>query len=274
VADVRERWFIDDFELTQGYVREVEYRQGLYTTAELQGDNGQVPQRAGEVWRPKRRGAVGFAVNMWVAGEDRTEVERLYADVLQAIGDGTRLPLWRRHLANGTVRQTEAEVVGVITPTPVGNVAMRLSLEARAPAGVWEATVDAEQQTTARPGTGTVLDMVNFGDDITAPLDQLVYVITGPATNPEVVDATVGAGDSFRYAGTVPAGATLTINSETWGINGSGFTPDRGAFYHTGPRFMTLRTPMPRQYPRCRFNYANGGATTRLRVYGRPVYAA
>jgi len=269
----RERYLVDGFDLTEGVVRDVELREGLNATAGLIGENGVVPNRSGEVWRPKRRGPSSFTLNMWTGTETgRADVDALYDLLIRAFGDGLRLPLWTRYLADGTVRQTFGEVVSGLSPQPIGQAAYRLAVEVRVPTGIWESTVDAVHDTTTRPASGTQIVLTEFAG-VTAPMERLSYRITGPATNPRITDATSGIGDWFQYNGSIPNGGVLYVNSDDWTLAADNFTPNREAFFYSGPRFMTLRTPMPGGTPAVIFDYANGGTTTRLSVQGRLAFA-
>lgn len=281
----RERWVVDGYEFTEGLVRDVEYRAGLLATAPLVGDNSSIPNRSGVVWRPKRRGPASFTLNMWLGTEaGRDVVDRLYDDLIRAVGDGSTLPLWNRYLADGTVRECRGEVVGSLQPQPLGNVAMRLGVEVLVPSGAWQGTVDSE--TLMQPGAppGSLVDLPDFGY-VTAPMERLRYTIRGPATDVVVTDVTRGVdGDWFKVTGTVPAGTTLTLNAANWNISGSlrggpnGLdlatqAEMRSAVSYSGSRFLAVRTPRPDESPRLRFEYRNGSGSTQLTIAGRPAFA-
>ena len=132
-----ERWLIDGYEITDGWLRDVELRDGLYVTPGPTGSNGKVSNRTGDLWRSKRLGPGGFVLNMWIAGGDRAEIEDNYDNIVRALIRPHALLTVDRYLADGTIRTCQAEIAQQINPSPVGQVGMRLSAEFKVPAGRW-----------------------------------------------------------------------------------------------------------------------------------------
>ncbi len=60
----RERWTVDGYDLTQGTDRDVEYRAGLYRSPAAEGEDGEVSNRTGRIWRPKTHGPGTFTLGM------------------------------------------------------------------------------------------------------------------------------------------------------------------------------------------------------------------
>ncbi|MCC9309138.1 hypothetical protein LN042_18965 [Kitasatospora sp. RB6PN24] len=275
----RERWLVDGWELTDGLVRDVEYRAGLNTTPAVVGANAAVPNRIGELWRPKHHGPGKFTLAMWLApaagGWDG--VEQAWEDLLRALVRPHRLLTFERHTATGQIRRCQGEVLSALAPTPLGQSGMRVSVEVTVPAGYWQAA--APVTATSAPGTPVpqALALTAFAD-ATAPMDNLAYRIDGPITAPTVTDTTDGPGhdgDSFTYTGQIPAGQWLTVDSATWQlIGGGGFTPDAARLSNTGPAFLRLAPGRPGSPPSVRLDGTNTAAGTRLTVTGRPTYLA
>ncbi len=164
-------------------------------------------------------------------------------------------------------------MLSALTPTPLGQGGMRISLEVNVPAGYWE-SADVAFEATA-PGTALPqdLDLEPFAD-ATAPMEQLAYRITGPITAPTVTDTTDGpGGDSFTYTGQITAGQTLTVDAGTWQLTGSGgLVPDPGRLTNTGPSFLRLAPGRPGTAPSVRLTGTNPGPTTQLAITGRRAY--
>ncbi|WP_327074443.1 hypothetical protein OG196_31885 [Kitasatospora purpeofusca] len=273
----RERWLVDGYELTDGLVRDVEYRTGLNTTPAVVGANATVPNRIGELWRPKHHGPGKFTLALWLAPASGgwAEVERAWEDLLRSLVRPHRLLAFERHTAAGQIRRCQGEVLSALAPTPLGQGGMRLGVEVNVPAGYWE-SADTSSASTA-PGSPLPqnLDLAPFAD-ATAPMEQLAYRITGPITAPTVTDTSDGAGrdgDSFTYTGQIGAGQALAVDSATWQLSGTGgLVPDPARLTNTGPAFLRLAPGRPGRPPSVRLSGTNTGAGTQLTVTGRRTY--
>jgi hypothetical protein len=272
-----ERWFVDDWELTQGWVRNVEYRSGLSATPAVFGANASVPGLTGELWRPKRHGAGRFVLNLWVAGANNTQAAAwaVYEDVLRAVARPTELLVFKRTMDDGSQRQCRGEVITAIEPIPVGDGAYRMAIEVGVPSGYWE-SVGTFTDTSA---TGSTLPRdlsLTTLNPSTAPMEHLTYTITGPITNPKVSERINGADlDSFTFTGVVGATQTLIVNASTWALTGSGtptFTPSLAALSYTSGRFLSVKPARPGGTAAVRMTGSAGGTTTRLQVSGRQAF--
>lgn len=270
----REEWWADGWEITQGLVRDVEKRDGLYRTAAKRGGNVTIAAQHGDLWRPKKNGPGTFVLSLWLGGSTRAEVEGYWDTLIRAVTPGHRLVRYQRRTASGEWREAWGEVVSAMEPTPHGQVLMRASVEVTIPAGRWQRQTDAS---AALPGTGA-LTLGTFADS-TAPLDDLTYRITGPITNPTVQDTTDVAlgtlGDSFTWTGVIGAGQTLVVDSGKWTVTGEGglSVPHVGPLSYTGDRFLTVPVAPPNGVPQVQMTGFNVGAGAGLTVTGRPAYA-
>lgn len=264
----RERWLVDGYELTLGAGLEVEYRAGLYAPPGPVGDNPRFPGVTGVMWVPKVHGPGHFVLSIFAEGVNRAAFEAQWDELLRQVCRPWELLRWERHLADGTVRYCDGEVVSDLGPTPIGQVATRASIEVGVPGGYFESPA-AVIATPAGAGLPKTLVLSAFAT-ATAPMETLVYTITGPITDPVIVDVTAGVdGPSFTYTGTVPDGAQLVIDAANWEITGVGFTPDMAGVAHTNVRYMLVRPPRVGQTPTVQLRGSGGGAGTALSVAGR-----
>lgn len=273
----RETWTADGTALTDGVVRDVEYRAGLYGTPDVEGADSQVSQRTGRIWTPKVLGAGRFTLAMWLGGRTREDVEAQYDLLLALLVHPHRPTLFVRTLADGTARTCLGDVVGSIEPTPIGQRGMRCSFDVSVPAGYWESTASTTDSASYAAASGAAANLdLNLTSKIggTAAMENLAVTIPGPASNPTVTDRTDGVdGESFAYTGTVPAGGSLTVNSAAWTVTGTGFVPSLQALVHTGRRFLPVAARSVRGLaPVVRLSAANVTTATGLSVAGRNAY--
>lgn len=275
---MREQWFADDYELTQGFVRDVETREGLYRTPSPRGDDAVVAARQGDLWAAKRWGPGGFVLNVWF-GDDtsREAVEEAYDEMLRAVAVVHRQVRWRRHLADGSIRECYGQLVQAIEPKAIGQRGVRFGVEVKVTAGVWN---DVDPTTFfGVPGApfNTALPLAAF-ERATGPMDEFSFLIEGPVTNPLVRAADNGGWSTtewFKYTGVIPAGKSITVDSKAWTVvGGGGFVPNPAALSYGGGRFLTVWPQPPGLVPTVRLEGAGGGAGTRLTVTGRAAYLA
>lgn len=267
-----DRWWIDDFELTQGVVRDIETRSGMHQTPAPVGTNPLVPNRSGEVWVRKVHGAGTLTLSMWL-GDGTIDVLEFWADVLRACTHVHRQLVIRRQMpSSGEMRECNAELSSSIQPTHLGEGGMRAQLEFKIPSGQWQSVAAYSHLTPAGAALPKTLVLNEF-EHSTAPNLALVCHIPGPIINPRVTDITDGvAGDSFIYSGTVPGGAVLTVSCRDWEVTATGMTPNPGAITPTGPRFLTIPAARPGVTPRVQLTGTGGGGTTQLEVLGHRTY--
>jgi hypothetical protein len=238
----RETWTFDGWNLTDGSVRDLETRDGLYATPNMVGANAVVAGRHGEVWRPKTYGPGTFTVNAWIGAQgDRAAFEALFSDLLRVVAHPERLILVQHTLASGETRECYAEVIGTFAPTSIGQQAARFAITFNVPAGFWRTTASYTDTKTALT-TGMSIPLTNLTGS-TAPMADLVYKFTGPQSNPLLT--VPDTGDTLGYTGTIPAGASLTVDSSAWSVTGAGFTPTVAAVTHTDSVFLSVPVAKP-----------------------------
>lgn len=271
---MREAWSVDGYVLTDGLVRDVEYRDGTNATPPTRGDFASVAGAHGGLDRGRVKfGPGSFTLNMWLGAPfagSRADVEVAWDTLLRAIAQPHRLAVYTRTLAGGSQRRAAARMTNVLTPQHIGQRAQRFAAEFGVPAAFWTDLTDLTDQTVA--GTALPQDLTLTGKDgATGPMGDLVYTITGPITNPQVMlmsDLTLA--DYFRYAGTVGGGQTLVVNAATWAVTGTGgLTPDPSLLTFTGDRYLEVTPARPGIIPAVRLIGSGGGGGTRLAVTGK-----
>lgn len=268
---MRERWWADSYELTQGVVRDVEYRDGLYSTPPLVGENVDVAGLDGEMWVPKRFGAGSFALNLWLGGETRREVEAAYSRILLAVARKHALVRYERQLADGTRRTCLGELVQSVEPKAIGQLGLRMGLEVRVPDAFWsDATdVDTGALAVAGPYPQTVQLPALAGAD--APMGTLRAALTGPLNGLRLV--TPETGDYLAYSGLLAAGETLIVDAGAGTLTvPNGTAANLARVTYTGPRFLEVFPRPDGAPPQLRVEAASGSTGATLRVTGRRRY--
>lgn len=271
---MREAWTVDGYVLTDGLVRDVEMRDGLNSTPPVRGDFAPVAGAHGGLDSGRRKfGPGSFTLNMWLGAPfagSRGDVEVAWDTLLRAIAQPHRLATYVRTLAGGSQRRCFARMTNVLTPQAIGQRAERFAAEFGVPAAFWTDLADTTDATVA--GTALPQDLtLTSKDGATGPMGDLVYTITGPITNPQVMlmsDLTLT--DYFRYGGAVGAGQTLVVNTGTWAVTGTGgLAPDGSLLTFTGDRYLEVTPARPGVVPAVRLIGTGGGGTTRLAVTGK-----
>jgi hypothetical protein len=275
MTDQREDWWVDDWLLTDGWLRDVEMRSGLYRSPAKRGQNGQVANRTGQLWAPKQFDQGTFTLNIWLGDDTRSLVEQWWDLFLRAVTPGHRLQRYRRTLAGGGARYCYGEVIAAIEPTPIGNLGIRAAIEVQVPDGVWwDDAGPVTDATVAGPGLPQALALTSFAA-VTAPQERLTTQVDGPINNPLVIATTDGDGDWWTYDGAIPAGESIVVGggSDGWGATGlGGFVPNLGHLRYSGARYHNVPPARPGNTPSLQLRGTGGGATTKLTVTGTPAW--
>jgi hypothetical protein len=233
------------------------------------------------LWRPKVLGPAGFVLNMWIGGGNRSELEDRYEGLQRLFLRTRSIRTVTRTMADGTQRTCLAEVVSGLTPIPLGSTGMRLSVEFKVPSGRWVSTANTTVTGTAGSATSGSPKVVTLTGEIavaTAPLDALVYTVTGPIQNlymADTTEATTG-GDYFAYNATIGVGQGIVVDNQAWTVTGTGgLTVTQGAVQFSGSRFLTVQPAKPGSSPKVSM-YGSGGMSTatNLSMTGPATYLA
>lgn len=270
---IRERWYADAWEFTEGDIRDVEYRTGQLGAPALRGGNAEVANRPGEVWRPKLHGPGSFSLSVWL-GTYQVQAQNLWDELLRAVVQPHRLVAYRRITADGETRRCLGEVTGRVEPTAIAQNGYRAQVEVNVPGAFW---FGEQLQTVTSPTAGAAnwreFDLPAFAKS-TAPLHELALTFHGLWVNPKVIDITpAGRGDTLLYAGTIPAGKSLRLDSADWSA-----TPDAGwtfspqAVNYSGDRFLQLAATPPGGVHRLRIEAETIGPGATVDVSGYRTY--
>lgn len=263
--------------------KNIESLTGRFKTPDLRGNNAQVPSRHGSIYSPSKYYDEGQVVlPMWVVGTDddgevpyfATERETFQAnldELVRLFRPKNRLLDLRYTLADGSVRQAMCEVREAIDFSITGAVPMgKFSVVLAIPAAFWQ-DVNTISQTKTIVTSGVNIEFPSFAG-ATAPMEDLVYTITGPITNPKVLatedGVTLDPELSFGYTAAITAGQTLTVDSSTWKLTGGGgLVVDYTKFTHKGsPRYMVLG---PDALPRVKVTGSALTGASSLSIQGR-----
>lgn len=225
--------------LLNTFAKNVESLTGRLRAPAYRTGNISVPGAHGELWVPnKKYQANTLALPMWVVGcDDDGEIpegsnkrkeffKRVDELVTLFKSPGLLEVIWTT--ARDEPRRCWAEAADVLDFTtdaiPRGMVGVVLTI----PDAFWEDTV---VKTSVLTGTAATIDPVEFAGG-SAPIEDLVYLIQGPWTNPRL---TFGDGSWFQYSGTLTAGQTITVDSGEWELTGGGgLVADYSKISHDG----------------------------------------
>lgn len=255
---------------------------GRLRVAGLRGENAQVPGRHGTIWsRTKVYDEGEITLPMWVAGcnddgeipSGQTSRKLFYTNLdklTNLFGYKNRLLDVRHRLPSGVWRQALCEVVESYDfTTDAVNPIGRFSVVLKVPE-VFFRDVDTSTSVRAIVSSG-VLDLEEFVG-ATAPMEDMVFQITGPVTNfkMKAIESGVEMAPevSFEYQAAIPAGQTLTVNSSTWTLTGGGgLVVDYSKAVHKGtPRYMVI---MPDALPRIAISGSAVTGASELSITGR-----
>lgn len=269
-----ERWLADGWDLEQAGVRGWEYRDGTDQIAAAVGANGAVPNRTGEIWRPKTLGPGMFTLGIWFKGTDRAMVEDQFRLILRAVVRPHALVRMDRYMANGDQIQAYVEYAGSIKPTYISQRGMKASIDFKVPAGAWKGTTKVTKSTTAGGALTQTLSVPELAKS-TAAIEDGKFTVYGPISNPIVVDRTDGVdGDSFKYASSIAAGQSLIVDCKTWAVTGGGgLVVNQAAILPSGRRHLTIPPARPGANPTLQLRGTGGGAGTQLTLEAYPSFA-
>jgi hypothetical protein len=266
--------------------KNIESLTGRLKVPKLRTENIPVPGRHGSLHsRRKYYEESEFHLPMWVRGCDdnglvtsgRAQFMANVDTLTRIFRPGDGLIELVHTLPDSTARRAMCEVIEAIDFSlisgsggmPVGKFAVALKV----PSVFWE---------DATPTSVDLLPTQNgpvaYLDGMTAPIEDSVWTITGPATNTRVEALYNGAPLTipswFQYAGTIPAGQGLIVNCSTWTLTGvGGFVPDYSAFTHSGRSVWITIVPSPiGQAPGVKITASSTTSATKMNLAARRKY--
>lgn len=265
--------------------KNIESLTGRLRVAAIRTDNLVVPGRHGRLHTTQKYYEEGqIILPMWVIGcDDNGNVPtnartQFFAnvDALSALfrpGDGLLEVL--HTLPDGSTRRAWCEVTEVIDFSvqgggmPLG----KFSVAMRVPSVFWEdqAVISLDMPPTQNGGIAPFTGM-------TAPIEDGVFTVTGPATNPRVEALYNGASLStplwFQYSGTIPAAQTLKVDCGNWVLTGGGgFSPVYANFSHAGAaRWLNIVPPAPGGVPGLKITASSTTGATKVNLTAKRKY--
>lgn len=272
-----ERLTVDGIDM-KTLAKNVETLAATLRTPARRGANAVTAGRSGVIRTPgKMHEAPTYVWPMWVVGTDddgripvgSTARQQFYnnIDVLTSLFDKDGVLDVQHTLPDGSVRQADCECVTAIDfstfgTDPTGKFAVELqNLNA-----YWADLVD----TVETMAVGTRTDLFS---GVTAPLDDGVYEIVGPITNPSIYDLSKPA-SFIRYNAEIPAGQSISIDAAQWSLFGTGgLVPDLTKLVISGMGGRMLRlTPNDSRAYSVELAGAATTVDTQLTVTGRRKY--
>lgn len=261
-----EQWTVDGYDLST-LAHDIITYDGLDDVPDLKIEDTDMPQGHGVIPGVAYFGAGRKAVSMMVntVREDGTTANT--PDGKRAIYDENLDRLLkvfyrpnlldvRRVLSGGETRQAWARTVTGIKPQRVGLSAGRVVFDLQLPYSFWQ----DYQNRSEVVGVGNDQLLAAF-DGATAPLNELDFEITGPATNPRITNA---QGDWVQINEAIPANVVVTLKNSDMSVNGASLAN----ISHEGdPRWLTLWPSLGGVS--VSFSASGTDATTSLRVRGR-----
>jgi hypothetical protein len=267
-----EDWYADGYLLTDGSVRNVEYRKGLGYSPGKTGSNIRTPGWDGIQYVPKSFEQGSFVLNMWLTGDSQSAVYAAYERLLLAVSKKHRLVRYERVTADGVRRECYGEVVQAIEPDWLAQNSMRLSIEVAVPGAFWQDSLECN--TGALPLSGlqsnSYMNLSAFAG-ASAPMGDLVYTVTGPISNIFLID--VASGEWNAWTGSIPGATHLTVDCAAGVITSPGGAP-LDQFFYSGWRFLDLMPDDAGAAPALVMQWDTVGAGASLRVQGRRKYIA
>jgi hypothetical protein len=249
------------------------------------GTNGmfQLAQTHGEFWFPQfftantKLMTLHVTTNNMSTGAAGGSIDGMRQNLDQNLDYLTQLWQRRRNLANvvrnrsdGTSRLALVSVDSVIVPELVPITDYLVTVELTMPDPFWRDATDAALAIGIAPAFSGVVTGLAAA---TAPMQDLQFNITGPATNPRITDNE--SGSWCQYTGSVAAGKTLVMHNTNMTVDdgGSGWTPALSNMSHAGDsNWLTLNPSIPLGGVSVAFSASGTSGATALEIYGHKKY--
>jgi hypothetical protein len=204
---------------------------GLYDSAEVRGDNPTVAYKRGALAFRRITGPKAVTLPLVVYGDfdsdgaphadPRIGLQDNLDELKQNIAqpritslDGTRL--LRHHMPDGTVRTTEAQVLGPLGLTELTPTTVNAGLELLLPEGLLRSEIETDVTSASVPDAGFLdFTVPNPG---TSYQDRIVYTLTGGVTTSiKLTNLTADpGGDLFlEFGGDISPGVVITTEDFT-----------------------------------------------------------
>lgn len=260
-------------------------RTGRYSMPLKRGENTVIPGASGTVFfkdKPYEEGT--GAISLWALGAttdgsgnlvipatfalQRAAFETNINTIMRLFTRGHKLSVIRAAQPDGSIRRASVEWNEWSEPdVQAGGTRAEWAIAYTIPKVWWEDESATIQAATAGATLPKTLNLTSF-TDMTGVIDDAVFTVSGPITNPKITDSETGAW--VQYTGAVPNGQswvvdvaamTSMVNSATVAVN----TTHAGGYkYLMIPNvFGTTNTPQ------LVLSGSGGGAATNLSVSAR-----
>jgi hypothetical protein len=266
--------------------KNIESLTGRLRVPKLRTENITVPGRHGTLYtRQKYYDEGEIVLPMWVRGCDddglvttgRAQFMANIDTLTRIFRPGDGLIELVHTLADGSSRRVMCEVTEAIDFSVIsgsGNIPVgKFSVALRVPSVFWEDTiVSSVDLPPTQNGEIAALS------GMSAPLEDSVWTITGPVTNPRVEALYNGqpqlTPNWFQYSGTIPAGQGMVVDCGKWLLTGvGGFVPNYSFFSHSGgSRWLTLQAAVVGHSPEVKITSSATTSATKFNLTGRRKY--
>ena len=195
--------------------------------AVLRDSDEEIPGVDGEIYSLSDDfGPTFYELSMWVQGSDAAGIVpsgSAELDKLKANLDQLSFMFQKRHslidlrelvdIAGTEERQAMCKVVDVIKPEIKKGRVARFVVTLKIPSGVWQKPDTSDFISTPTLVSGNFFE-IPFMEGSTAPIDDGIFTVTGPITNPRLTDFATGAWVQLNKV--LAAGEEWRINNATW----------------------------------------------------------
>lgn len=247
----------------------------------LRTDNISVPGRHGVVRTRRKMYEEGQVIlPMWVRDTDadgeNPNRETLFDNIdklTKLFRPGSGLLEVVHTLPDGSKRRVMAECTQAIDLSTKGRSMATYSVALRVPSVFWEDETQVVQDLSV-PHTGPVTALTGM----TAPLDDAVFLVTGPITNVRVEAYLDGAPLEvpvwWQYSTALTGGQTVTVDCAQWKLTSTGgHTVNYANFSHGGsPRWLVIEPGKTDTVPGLAVTGSSTTGATKVRITARRKY--
>lgn len=261
----------------QNYAWNISQKTGRYAIPGVRGSNTKVPGLRGASFVRNKPVDVGmWTLSMWILGcfpdgsvppfgDQRLIFERNWAQLVQhmmSVSEPITLHAWQ---PDGSVRTAQGSIGGETSgDLQMGGRRAEITFIFEILEGAWADTLPYVQVGAA--GAHWSNDTLSL-DGLTggsAPIEDSIITVTGPATNPRVTNQTT---DTWvQYNGTLNAGDTWVVDCGQWTsqVNGTGVLTNTQHYGH--PRFLVIDNGNNFNSPQVQMTASATGTGTNLQV--------
>lgn len=254
---------------------------GRLRAPNLRTENIVVPGRHGTLRTPRKMYEEGqIVLPMWVRDTDVDDANPSRGQLFENIDllsklfrPGQGLLEVVHTLPDGSARRAMAESTEVIDFVPRGSGMAQFSVSLKVPGVFWE-DADPVSVDLAPTHNGPVAVL----SGATAPIEDAVFLVTGPITEVRVEALVDGAIMTdpvwFKYLGVVAAGQTLTIDVAEWNLTGGGgHVVNYSSFSHQGSaRWLIIEPGSVGSSPGVKVSGFNTSPATKINLTARRKY--